>query len=249
MRPCSQEEYFRQGKKGRGAIRTYMQKVTGRSRAQITRLIGLYRKTGELKSRAGRRHRFARKYTAADILLLAVVDRAHERLSGPATRHVLEREYKVYGKREFARLAEISVSHLYNLRATAAYRRRAAVFVPTRPTAIPIGERRRPDPRGEPGHLRVDSVHQGDSDGVKGVFHINAVDEVTQWEVVGCAEGISERFLIPVLKRCCISSRSAFWLSFRQRFGVRQLHGGQAVEQAVDRVHRSRRTAVRTTGW
>jgi len=128
-----QEEYFRQGKKGRGAIRTYMQKVTGRSRAQITRLIGLYRKTGELKSRAGRRHRFARKYTAADILLLAVVDRAHERLSGPATRHVLEREYKVYGKREFARLAEISVSHLYNLRATAAYRRRAAVFVPTRP--------------------------------------------------------------------------------------------------------------------
>jgi transposase InsO family protein len=195
-----QEEYFRQGKKGRGAIRAYMQKVTGRSRAQITRLIRLYRKTGELKSRAGRRHRFARKYTAADILLLAVVDRAHERLSGPATRHVLEREYKVYGKQEFARLAEISVSHLYNLRATAAYRRRAAVFVPTRPTAIPIGERRRPDPRGEPGHLRVDSVHQGDSDGVKGVFHINAVDEVTQWEVVGCAEGISERFLIPVLE-------------------------------------------------
>jgi len=98
MRPCSRRSTFARARRG-GRDRTYMQKVTGRSRAQITRLIGLYRKTGELKSRAGRRHRFARKYTAADILLLAVVDRAHERLSGPATRHVLEREYKVYGKR------------------------------------------------------------------------------------------------------------------------------------------------------
>lgn len=195
-----QQEYFRQGKKGRGVIRAYLQKVTGRSLPQIARLIRQYRETGELKWRAGRRHRFASKYTAADIALLAEVDRAHERLSGPATRRVLEREYQEYGKQEFARLAGISVSHLYNLRKTVAYRKRAAAFVRTRPTTIPIGERRKPDPRGEPGHLRVDSVHQGDWDGVKGVFHINAVDEVTQWEVVGCAAGISERFLIPVLE-------------------------------------------------
>jgi hypothetical protein len=26
-------------------------------------------------------------------------------------------------------------------------------------------------------------VHQGDQEGHKGVYHINAVDEVTQWEV------------------------------------------------------------------
>jgi len=195
-----QQEYFRQGKKRRGVVRAYLEKVTGRSRAQIARLIRQYRQTGEVKWRAGQRHRFARKYTAADIALLAEVDRAHERLSGPATRHILEREYKEYGKKEFARLAGISVAHLYNLRRTAAYRKRAAVFAPTRPTAIRIGERRRPDPRGEPGHLRVDTVHQGDWDGVKGVFHIDAVDEVTQWQVVGCAEGISERFLIPVLE-------------------------------------------------
>lgn len=195
-----QQEYFRQGKKQRGVIRAYLQKVTGRSLPQITRLIRQYRQTGELKSRAGRRHRFGRKYTPADIALLAEVDRAHERLSGPATRRVLEREYKEYGKKEFARLAGISVAHLYNLRRTAAYRKRAATYLPTRPPTIPIGERRRPDPRGEPGHLRVDSVHQGDWEGAKGVFHINAVDEVTQWQVVGCAQGISERFLIPVLE-------------------------------------------------
>ena len=195
-----QQEYFRQGKKRRGVIRAYLHKVTGKSLPQITRLIRQYRQTGELKSRAGQRRRFPRKYTAADIALLAEVDRAHERLSGPATRRIMEREYRRYGKKEFARLAGISVAHLYNLRRTAAYRKRAAAFVPTRPTTIPIGVRRKPDPRGEPGHLRVDSVHQGDWEGAKGVFHINAVDEVTQWQVVGCAEAISERFLIPVLE-------------------------------------------------
>jgi transposase InsO family protein len=195
-----QQEYFRQGKKRRGMIRAYIRKVTGRSLPQITRLIRQYRQTGALKSRAGQRHRFPKKYTAADIARLAEVDRAHERLSGPATRRVMEREYRRYGKQEFARLAGISISHLYNLRRTAAYRKRAAAFVPTRPTTIRIGERRKPDPRGEPGHLRVDSVHQGDWEGAKGVFHINAVDEVTQWEVVGCAQGISERFLVPVLE-------------------------------------------------
>jgi len=46
----------------------------------------------------------------------------------------------------------------------------------------------------------VDTVHQGDQDGVKGVYHINAVDEVTQWQVVGAAAQISEAWLVPVLE-------------------------------------------------
>jgi hypothetical protein len=45
----------------------------------------------------------------------------------------------------------------------------------------------------------VDTVHQGDRDGVKGVYHINAVDEVTQWEVVSATSQISETALKPVL--------------------------------------------------
>jgi transposase InsO family protein len=128
------------------------------------------------------------------------VDRAHERLSGPATRRILKREYAEFGNRKFMRLAEISVAHLYNLRNSAAYRKVAAVFVPTRPSPVSIAERRRPDPRGEPGYLRVDTVHQGDWEGEKGVYHINAVDTVTQWQVIGCAAKISEQFLIPVLE-------------------------------------------------
>jgi hypothetical protein len=73
------------------------------------------------------------------------------------------------------------------------------VYQPTRPTPVNIGERRRPEPDGRPGYLRVDTVHQGDRDGVKGVYHINAVDEVTQWEVLGATPQISEAYLLPVL--------------------------------------------------
>ena len=43
-------------------------------------------------------------------------------------------------------------------------------------------------------------MHQGDRDGVKGVYHINAVDEVTQWQVVGATPAISEAWLEPLLK-------------------------------------------------
>ncbi len=194
------QEYQRQRKKQRGEIRAYLSKVTGLSLAQITRLIRAHARTGKVEVKVYRRQRFAAKYTSADVALLAQVDRAHERLSGPATQCILKREYAEFGNRKFTRLAEISVAHLYNLRNGAAYRKVAAVFTPTRPNPVSIAERRRPDPRGEPGYLRVDTVHQGDWDGEKGVYHINAVDTVTQWQVIGCAAKISEQFLISVLE-------------------------------------------------
>jgi len=49
-------------------------------------------------------------------------------------------------------------------------------------------------------NLGIDTVHQGDLDGMKGVYHINAVDEVTQFECVFSVERITERFMIPVLE-------------------------------------------------
>jgi hypothetical protein len=49
-------------------------------------------------------------------------------------------------------------------------------------------------------HASYDTVHQGDWEGAKAVYHINAVDAVTQWEIVGCAARISERHLLPVLE-------------------------------------------------
>jgi len=194
------QKYAQQSRKQRGAIRGYLSKVAGLSLPQITRLIRSYVRTGTVEAKPYRRRRFPSTYTEGDIGLLAEVDRAHQRLSGPATRCILKREYEEFGKPEFARLAGISVSHLYNLRHSQSYRKQAVVFEPTRPSGVSIGERRKPDPRGRPGFLRVDTVHQGDWDGEKGVYHINAVDTVTQWQVVGCASKISEHFLMPVLE-------------------------------------------------
>jgi transposase InsO family protein len=193
------QEYHQQGRPARGLVRRYLAKMTGLSRAQVTRLISRYRACGKVQPAAYRRPRFPQRYTRADLELLATVDEAHENLSGPATRRILEREYRQYGKPEYERLAAISVAHLYNLRQCPRYRERRLRYSKTRPTAVAIGERRCPDPQGQPGYLRIDTVHQGDAPGSKGVYHINAVDQVTQWEIVSAAAHISEAWLEPVL--------------------------------------------------
>lgn len=195
-----QQEYHRRGRSEKGTIRSFLGKVTGRSLAQITRLIRQYLSSGDIVGRPLARRRFPTKYRAQDVTLLAEVDRAHQRLSGPATRRIFQREFQVFGKREFERLSHISASHLYNLRHSLGYRKQTAHYEATKPAGIAIGERRRPEPGAQPGYLRVDTVHQGDWEGVKGVYHINAVDAVTQWEIVGCTAKISEFYLLPVLE-------------------------------------------------
>ena len=199
-RTLCEQEYWTQNKQVKGVLRQYVQKMTGLSRAQVTRLIVTYVKTGSVQPQPYRRHRFAQRYTSADIALLAEVDEAHETLSGPATQHILKREFERYGDQRFKRLADISVAHIYNLRNSRGYREKRLRYEKTRPVQVAIGERRRPEPNGQPGYLRVDTVHQGDLDGVKGVYHINAVDEVTQWQIVGATAQISEQWLIPVLE-------------------------------------------------
>lgn len=184
----------------RGIVRRYLEKVTGLSRAQITRLITQYQDGGEVKAKRYRRYRFPQRYTRADIELLAQVDEAHDTLSGPATQKILQRECYDFGDRRYERLSKLSVAQLYRLRQGQSYRKQRIVYQPTRPSQIPIGERRAPDPDGRPGYLRVDTVHQGDLDGTKGVYHINAVDEVTQWQIVGATPQISEAWLLPVLE-------------------------------------------------
>lgn len=199
-RTLQAHRYRQQSRRARGLLRRYVERFTGLSRAQVTRLIGRYLKSGEVTQRSYRRHRFPQRYTRADIELLAAVDEAHETLSGPATKRILEREHGEYGRKQYERLAGISVAHLYNLRQHRRYRECRLSYAKTRPTTVAIGERRRPDPQGHPGYLRVDTVHQGDQDGVKGVYHVNAVDEVTQWQVMGCTGQISEAWLLPVLE-------------------------------------------------
>lgn len=192
--------YSRQSKEARGVLREFLVKMTGLSVPQVTRLVGRYLHTGQVRPKPYRRHRFPCRYRKDDIVLLAGVDEAHGILSGPATKRILQRAYEIYGQPEFGRLANISVSHLYNLRHTTTYQRRCLVIGKTMPTAVAIGERRRPDPQGRPGYLRIDTVHQPEQDGEKSVYHINAVDEVTQWEVLGCVPKISEHYLAPMVE-------------------------------------------------
>ena len=193
-------QYAGLGRPDKGLLRLYIGQMTGLGRAQVTRLITGYGQTGRVAAVAYQRTSFPTLYTAADVALLAYVDKAHGNLSGPATRRVLEREYCEYGQTAYERLSAISVAHLYRLRNTAAYRTRNTSYQPTRPTPIPIGERRRPQPCGAPGYLRIDTVHQGDQDGRKGLYHINAVDQITQWEIVAATPQISELWLLPVLE-------------------------------------------------
>ena len=173
-------KYHRLKRREKGVIRRYLKKVTGYSRSQVSRLIAEYKRTGRLMRMQYRRHRFPWKYTPSEVRLLARTDELHGWLSGPATKKIMEREYEVYEHSEFENISRISIAHLYNLRRSNIYRGIARRFTKTKPVVSRIGERARPDPKGQPGYIRIDTVHQGDLNGQKGVYHINAVDEVTQ---------------------------------------------------------------------
>ena len=189
-------------RKERRAIKKYIEARTGLSRSQVTRLITQKKETGKIVRAPRTQPRFTTKYTPADIALLAKVDAANLTLSGPATRSILFREFHIFGKKEYERLANISSGHLYNLRNGIRYAHTGHSFTKTKgsPHGTLIGIRKKPENGGKPGYLRVDSVHQGDLDKEKGVYHINLVDEVTQWEIIMCVEGISEFFLLPALE-------------------------------------------------
>ena len=74
---------------------------------------------------------------------------------------------------------------------------------------------------GRPGYLRVDTVHQGDLDGIKGVYHINPVDEVRQWQVVGAVERIK-----PLLE--CLLKQFPFRIP-----GFHSDHGSEFINHTI----------------
>ena len=239
-------------KADKGVVRRFVAKVTGLSRAQSTRLIGQYRNRGHIRDRRGGAARpFERRYTAVDIRLLAEVDETLGGLCGPTTRRVMSRQYEVFGDERFERLAGLSNSHLYRMRQSTTYRRRRNPTTKTQATQVNIGERRKPHPQGRPRFLRVDSVHQGDLDGRKGVYEVNLVDEVTQYEFVAAVEGISERFLVPALEALMDafpfevkgfhSDNGSEYINYRVARLLRKLH--------VEEFTKSRRVAPTTTPW
>lgn len=197
-RMLMQLHYRSLGKKQKGLVRKYLKKITGYSDAQLTRHIKAYK---ELKPicQPYERNTFPSVYSRSDQELLAYTDNLHSRINGAATVKICK-DMLAWGDERYERLAKISVSHLYRLRKADRYIEVVTHKQKTKAVQRAIGERVKPDPQGQPGYIRVDSVHQGDLEGEKGVYHINLVDEITQWEVVVAVEGISERFLIPALE-------------------------------------------------
>ena len=198
-------DYPRRTKRERGVLLRYLQRTSSYSCAQVARLIAQWHANRLAVVPLAKRYcapaaPFARKYTHNDIKRLVEMDKANEDVCGPAIAHFLQRAYHVYGDTRYERLATLSVSHLYNLRKSTGYQALRVTFTKTQPVCNSIGVRKVPRPEGRAGFVRFDTVHQGDLDGIKGVYHITCVDAVCQWQVEACVQGISEAFLLPILE-------------------------------------------------
>jgi len=185
----------------KGVVLQFLRKISGYSRQQLTRMIQRHSEQGQLKRYQKTLGGFERVYTAVDIQLLAQLDQLHDTPNGFRVKKLCERAYCDFKDQDYERLSHISVSHIYNLRGSSDYKKYRCHYEKTKSLkGVSIGERRKPRAEGRPGYIRIDTVHQGDLDGKKGVYHINAVDEVTQFEVVVTVEKISEHYLIPALE-------------------------------------------------
>jgi len=190
-------------KKEKGLILKYVCHMTGYSPRHVKRLAKKLKQLGCLEITSKRSSSsYSARYTKVDIELLARVDELHNNLNGLSTKKILEKEFLVHQNKNFARLAYISIGHIYNLRKTNKYRETNLTYTATKPNrnGLTIGEKRKPAPNGKPGYIRIDTVHQGDNAAEKGVYHIHAVDEVTQWDIVVSVEKISEAYMLPALE-------------------------------------------------
>ncbi len=194
-------KYKKLTKKEKILIIKYLKFLTKYSKSHLKNLIKKWKKGFLYFNPSRERNKFHSVYSTEDIACLIETDVAHNCLSGQATKEIMGREFKVFKKTNFENISKISISHLYNLRNhNRQYQSSDAMsFRKTNATQVNIGLRRKPEPQGKPGYLRVDTVHQGDFNGQKGVYHINLVDEITQFEMVATVEKISEKYLRPVV--------------------------------------------------
>ena len=184
-------DYPRLSRKEKHVVLVVLKIFTGYKHSQLHRLIEacLQRKLSRKKYIRVNIHR---TYTGKDIELLEKTDELHYRLSAAATHEIMRRQYELFGKKEYENVSHISFSHINNLRESDRYK--AKYLHHTHARQISIGETAKPNPNNMPGSIRVDTVSQND------VFHINSIDEITQWEVVVCVPQITERYLLPALQ-------------------------------------------------
>ena len=184
-------DYPRLSRKEKHVVLVALKIFTGYKHSQLHRLIDACLQ-GKLSPKKYIRVNIHRTYTGYDIGLLEKTDELHYRLSAAATHEIMRREYELFRKKEYENVSRISFSHINNLRESARYK--AKYLHHTQARQIPIGETAKPNPNNSPGSIRVDTVSQND------VFHINSIDEITQWEVVVCVPQITEHYLMPALQ-------------------------------------------------
>lgn len=194
-------EYMSLNKFEKGIIKQYIGLMSKYSRSQITRFIKMYHDCGEVYIQNYERNTFTKKYSDEDIKLLAQMDELHGFPNAFAIKcrlHVLAQKDSRYQN-----LADISIAYIYKLRKSVRYQRMTKRYDKTKPkrSGSGIGRRAKPEPNGNPGYIRVDTVHQGDRNGAKGVYHINTISQITQYECVGAVPEITYEFMIPILRK------------------------------------------------
>jgi len=137
--------YHQLGKAEKGLLLDFLQTGSGSSRIQGKRVSHHYLQPGQLQRRQRPVQGFRRLYTLADIRVLAQTDAWHGTLSGPATKKRCERAWTHFGQRHGVPPAG---GHFGGL--------------------LVYSAAQHPHPTGHREYLRVDTVHQGDFDGVKG---------------------------------------------------------------------------------
>ena len=206
-------DYPQRNKRERGVLLRYLRHTSGYSRAQITRLVAQWRKHRLAAVPLAKRYCAPSAPTAPPLpastrpLMSACWCRWTKPIRTSAAR--LLRTCSNAPARSMAMRAMNAWQSCQSRTCTTCARVLAisasapvilASFTKTRPVCNAIGVRKAPRAAGRAGFSRVDSVHQGDLDGLKGVYHITCVDEVSQWQVEACVQGISEAFLLPVLE-------------------------------------------------
>lgn len=213
---CLNRMGYRDLRKGhRCVVLDYLRLTSGYSRAQLNRLVKQWSTSSELGIGQRIRKRycaptqpFCRKYLDADIELLAQMDTTTNPAPGRSSicahrvAHLLKRAFETYGQSQYQRISAISSSHIYNLRRSKAYLSQRTHHDKTRAgTGVNhIGLRQAPQDLGCAGHLRIDTVHQGDLDGRKGIYTLNIVDTATQWQVLGCVGALTHEHVVPAIE-------------------------------------------------
>jgi len=108
--------YVKLDKGEKHIILKYLKYFTRYSKAHLKRRVIKCRQGRLYYNPIRKRNRFSKKYFPSDIALLIKTDTLHDCLSGEATKRILEREFKKFGRIVYGNISNISSAHIYNIK-------------------------------------------------------------------------------------------------------------------------------------